>query len=174
MPLRGGHVLVLRCIRRLASGRCLAAISDQDGRIAPDPSTDRSPLSILPRRSPTLRIILLLLKSLLWLYGSLMLAALLSIPAGVALTPILGFAEAMSPTARENILQFVWLSMVAIVVSGIVIDWLERLGSADRSRTPKPPSPRRLQDRAPWLQAVSTAEDVAAPPALSPPRKSRP
>ena len=121
-----------------------------------------------------MRIVLLLLKSLLLLYGSLMLAALLSIPFGVALVPILGFANAMPPAARENILQFVWLCMVAIVVPGIIIGWLERLGAADQSHTPKPPSPRQLQDQAPWLQAVSVAEDAAAPPALTPPRKNPP
>lgn len=101
-------------------------------------------------------------------------ALALIIPIGYAAGVYFAFMEGLSATIREYALQLIWLCMIALVAAELIEDWLGWLQAAARSRTPTPPSPPQLQDRAPWLQAVSVSEDAAAPPALSPQRKSLP
>lgn len=129
------------------------------------PDGSSLPIHPAPEIAP-LRIILLRLLCRI-------IALLLIIPLGYAVGVYFAFMEGIPATIRENALQLIWLCILALVAVEFIEDWLERLRAAARSQPPKPPSLRRLQDLAPWLQAVSVSEDAAVPPALSPPLRSR-
>lgn len=115
---------------------------------------------------------LTLVRSILQLFGILMLGAAVSIPVGYVIAPFWYAAHEIPHGIMTFVLELSWYMALLVVLCWFIDEWLPLI--AVRSLRRERSLPQRLRDQAPFLQAVPIVEDAGEPPALSPPRKSLP